>query len=589
MNMAVEFEEEGKSLGEYLAILKRRKKQILVPAIVTFVIVALVGLLWPPTYRSSATILIEEQEIPKDLVRSTITSYANQQIQVITQRSMTLKNIMALVEKYQLYDEAELRRMTKTEIVEDFNKAVNLDVISAEVVDPRSGRPTEATIAFNLSYDHNNPSKAQKVTNDLVTIYLNENLKSRTEKSEGASAFLRSESEALSATLRELESELAVFKAKNEGSLPELYQYNLSIIERTEQELLEHNLRYKELEKRKLELEGELSQISKYAATVLETGERVLSDYDRLKALESDYRRKSAVYSDQHPDVARLKREIDSLKTMLGQGLSREDSARMLKDEQNKLAAISEKYTSDHPKVAAQQRVVEEMAAQLQNAPSQQEQSASEAAPDNPSYLILDTQLKSVKTEMAFIKDKQQELKEKINEYEAQVMKAPTVEQEYRGLLRDYDNAQMKYREIKAKLMEAELAKNLEQGRKGERFTLIQPPMLPEKPVSPNRLAILFVGAVLAAAIGLGYIIVLEAIDPGIRGEKRLAEVLGTQPLMSMPYIQIDAEQKRIDRTKQYMIAGVIAAAVLGLIIIHSFIKPLDVIWFVLLRKFGLG
>jgi uncharacterized protein involved in exopolysaccharide biosynthesis len=501
---------------------------------------------------------------------------------------MTLKNIMALVEKYELYDEAEMRRMTKTEIVEDFNKAVNLDVISAEVVDPRSGRPTEATIAFNLSYDHNNPSKAQKVTNDLVTLYLNENLKSRTEKSEGASAFLRTESEALSATLRELESELAVFKAENEGSLPELYQYNLSIIERTEQELLEHNLRYKELEKRKLELEGELSQISKYAATVLETGERVLSDYDRLKALESDYRRKSAVYSDQHPDVARLKREIDSLKQTLGQGLSRDDRARMLKDEQDKLAAISEKYTSDHPKVTAQQRVVAEMAAQLQNAPTQQ-QTGSEAAPDNPSYLILDTQLKSVKTEMVFIKDKQQELKEKINEYEAQVMKAPTVEQEYRGLLRDYDNAQMKYREIKAKLMEAELAKNLEQGRKGERFTLIQPPMLPEKPVSPNRMAILFVGAVLAAAIGLGYIIVLEAIDPGIRGEKRLAEVLGTQPLMSMPYIQIDAEQKRIDRTKQYMIAGVIAAAVLGLIIIHSFIKPLDVIWFVLLRKFGLG
>lgn len=585
MNMAVEFEEEGKSLGEYLAVLNRRKKQLIIPVVVTFVVIALIALLWPPTYRSTATILIEEQEIPKDLVRSTITSYANQQIQVITQRTMTLKNIMSLVEKYELYDKAELQRRTKTEIAKEVQENVRLDLVSAEVVDPRSGRPTEATIAFTLSYDHKNPSKAQKVTNELVTLYLNENLKSRTEKSENTSSFLKSEATSLSQTLKNLEAALATFKEQNEGSLPELYQYNLSIIERTDRELLENALRAKELEKRKLQLEGEITQVSPYAPTVLATGEQVLSDYDRLKALESDYRRKVAVYSDKHPDVSRLKREIDNLKAMLGQGINAEDQAKMIRDEQDRLAQLKQKYTNDHPKVTAQQRVIE----QLQAAPSNSEAVDEKISADNPAYIILDTQLKATIGEIKILDDKKQQLKNKIEKFEAYILKGPSVEKDYSAMRRDHENAQAKYREIKAKLMEAELAQNLEQGRKGERFTLIQPPVLPEKPVSPNRLAIVFVGLILSVAVGLAYIIVLEAMDPGIRGEKQLADVLGVQPLATVPYIQIDEEMNTQDKTKLYILGGLLASGLVALTVIHAFVKPLDVIWFVLLRKLGIG
>ena len=586
MNMAVEFEEDGKSLGEYLAVLKRRKKQLIIPAVVTFVVIALIALLWPPSYRSTATILIEEQEIPKDLVRSTITSYANQQIQVITQRTMTLKNIMSLVEKYALYDEAELKRRPKTDIAKEFQDNVTLDVVSAEVVDPRTGRPTEATIAFTLAYSHKSPSKAQKVANELVTLYLNENLKSRTDKSENTSSFLKTEASSLSQTLKDLESNLATFKEENEGSLPELYQYNLSIIERTDRELLENTLRMKELEKRKLQLEGELSQLSPYAPTVLATGERVLSDYDRLKALESDYRRKAAVYSDNHPDVTRLKREIKNLKTQLGSGVSTEDRAKMVREEQDRLAALKEKYTAGHPKVVAQQRVIEQLESGEINTSGDV---SKEIAPDNPSYVLLDTQLKSTNSELKILADKAEGLKLKIEKFEGYILRAPAVEKNYSAMQRDHENAQLKYREIKAKLMEAELAQNLEQGRKGERFTLIQPPVLPEKPVSPNRIAIIFAGLILSVVVGLGYIIVLETMDPGIRGEKQLAEVLGVKPLASVPYIYVDNEIDTQDRTKLYIFGGIIAAGIIALTAIHVFVKPLDVIWFILLRKFGVA
>jgi len=61
----------------------------------------------------------------------------------------------------------------------------------------------------------------------------------------------------------------------------------------------------------------------------------------------------------------------------------------------------------------------------------------------------------------------------------------PQVEREYVNLKRDYENSQMRYRELKAKQMEAEVGQQLEKERKGERFSLIDPPQLPEKPSSP--------------------------------------------------------------------------------------------------------
>ncbi|RZV56861.1 MAG: sugar transporter, partial [Pseudomonadales bacterium] len=130
----LEFEEEGKSLRDYVNILRRRKRKIAITAAAVMTLVLLVTFLWPATYRSESVILIEQQDIPSELVRTTITSYAQQRIEEIKQRIMTISNIMGIVEKFELYSERELRRKTRTEIAQDFRKAVSIRPISAEVV-----------------------------------------------------------------------------------------------------------------------------------------------------------------------------------------------------------------------------------------------------------------------------------------------------------------------------------------------------------------------------------------------------------------------------------------------------------------------
>ncbi len=117
---------------------------------------ALAAWLWPATYKSSATILIKEQDIPPDLVRSTVTSFASQRIQAISQKVMARPNLLEIIDKYDLYAD-ERKRLTTEEIIEEMRDNIGLDLIDADVVDPRTGRPTAATIAFQLSFTGEQP------------------------------------------------------------------------------------------------------------------------------------------------------------------------------------------------------------------------------------------------------------------------------------------------------------------------------------------------------------------------------------------------------------------------------------------------
>src|SRR5678816_2759083 len=214
--MTMEMEEETKDLREYLSAFRRRKKQIVATVIILFLISAAVAALLPAAYRSTATILIEQQEIPADLVRSTISSYADQRIQVISQRVMTRANLMRVVEQYNLYPSFRATRANE-EILQRLTKDIKLDLLKADVIDQRSGSKTTATIAFSLSYEGETPAVAQKVANELVTLFLSENLKNRQQKTAETSTFITEEAAKLSEHVSEIETKLAAFKAKNMG------------------------------------------------------------------------------------------------------------------------------------------------------------------------------------------------------------------------------------------------------------------------------------------------------------------------------------------------------------------------------------
>ena len=577
-------EENTRSIGDYINVIRRRKRVLAITAATVMTIIILAAFLWPKTYRSQAIILIEQQDIPTDLVQTTITSYAQQRIEEIKQRIMTIGNIIGIVEEFELYTERELERITRTEIAEDFRSAVSIKPISAEVVDPRSGRPSQAIIAFSLSFDGEVPSKVQKITNEITTLYLDENLKDRTAQTKSTSDFLTAESEVLSGQLEDLDEKIAYFKESNKGALPEQNQFNLSVVDRTELQINDLDFQIKELQKRKIQLEGDLTQISPSAPTMLSNGQMVLGEADRLKALQSQIRQYESVYHPEHPSLQRLRREINTLLDGGGGFDQHKEMTEQLRVERDVLAGLESKYTANHSEVLQSKRVISSLEASL----SEGIQTDAQLTPDNPAYLVLRSRLNATNEDIRNNSEKIKALREKVERYEGYLSRAPQIEKEYQYLLRDYQNTRMKYQEIRAKKMSADLAQNLESERKGERFTLIQPPELPIDPVSPNRTAMVFLAVILGLGVGLGVVIMLEALSAAVFGAAEVTVLTGIAPLAIIGYMETQEEEGHHNRKRILIVLGLICIGLLAMLLFHLFVKPLDVTWYILLRKFGI-
>ncbi|MEJ2613192.1 MAG: lipopolysaccharide biosynthesis protein, partial [Candidatus Thiodiazotropha sp.] len=309
-------EEVYLGFGDYLTILQRRKKQFMIPAVVVLFIGAALAIGLPSVYKSQATILIEQQEIPTDLVRSTVTSYAGERIQVISQRIMTTENLSKIIDDYGLYKN-ERDDASTTFLAKKLHDEIQLEMVSADVVDPRSGRPTTATIAFKLSFSDRNPRVAQKVTNQLVSLYLDENLKQRAQSALETSSFLNAESEKYKHQISDLEAKLAVFKEANFSSLPELQQLNIQLMERNDRDLADVDKQIRNLEEKKIYMQSELAQLSPTNDLYNSRGNRVLGTEDRLRELRTQYVSLSARYTDNHPTLVKLLEEMEALKEEL--------------------------------------------------------------------------------------------------------------------------------------------------------------------------------------------------------------------------------------------------------------------------------
>lgn len=566
---------------------------------ITFFTVAGIGALltlvfaivWPPTYRTGSTILIEQQEIPQELVRSAISSFADQRVQVISQRVMTTQNLMSLIERYNLYP--DIRESKPREVLlQKMRGDISLKMISADVIDPRSGRPTQATIAFTVSYQNRSPELTLKVANELTTLYLNENLTSRTQMAEQTTSFFAEEAAKQQARIVEIDKRLADYKEKHKDSLPEVSLLNLQVSDRTELELRDAENRMAALESQQVLLRAQLAQLNPTSQVFSDTGQRVMGVDDRLKALRSELAGYKARYAPGHPDIVNTEREIAGLEAEAKAQDAKvrdaaSDIARQLSEAKAALARTREKYTSDHPDVIRLTHLVNELEAELAAQPPAGDAQKLQAHADNPVYIQVKGQLDALTVEKQSAESKRDELKSKLDAYERRLAQAPAVERDYRELARDLENAQLKYQQIRAKQGDVQVSENLETERKGERFTMIEPPLPPEKPVSPNRFLIIAAGFMLSMGLGFAAIFAKDSLDPSIRGFDDVRQLLSVPPLTAIPTIVTAAEKRQRRRQIRYSWTGVIATVIAATCAVHFFVRPLDVLWITLVRRFG--
>lgn len=577
--------ESAQSLQDYVTMFHRRRKLILMAGGVLLSLALGAAIFWPPTYKSTATILIEEQEIPSDLVRSTITSYADQRIETIKQQVMSRTTLWKVVEQYGLYPD-QRRAAPVEEVVKRFTKDISVDVISADVVDKRTQHPTKATIAFTVAYQSRSPELAQKVANELTSLFLGENLKSRERQAQEATSFLQQEAESLAKHIGEVDDKIAAFKQRAKGALPELMPLNQQLMNQADRELMDIDQQMRGLEERKSYLEGELATIKPNTPIMSVSGERILDSAERLRGLRAEYAGASANLAPDHPDIMKMKQEIEALEKETGHRPEIEEASKALVDARTTLTTYSERLGKDHPDVVKTRRKIEALEQEvrrLRAAPYKN----SQPRPENPAYINLQAQLNSATASLGALQKTRIDVKRRLQDYAARLERTPEIEPEYLVLTRDRDTSGQKYQDIRSRLLEAKVSEGLEVQRKGERFSLIDPPSLPEKPDKPNRLAIVLLGFILAIGGGIGSGAAAESLDHSIRTPEQLAQLTQLFPLAVIPFMPNEEDlSKAVARRRLIKGAGA-GAFVMVLLLVYLFWLPLDVMWYSTLRRFG--
>ena len=205
-----------------------RKRYFILPALIIPVLGVMVAYKLPSVNQSKSTILIEEQQIPPDFVRSTVTGYAEQHVQILTQQILSRTKLWEIVEQFNLYA-AERQKESKEAILEQMRKDIKFEAISAEVSDGKKGRSQRGggiTIAFSIAYQGIDPGMVQKVTSTLTSLYLEQNLKYREAQAQTTTKFLEAELSDLRGKIESLGGKISTFKEKNPGTLPEMAQFN---------------------------------------------------------------------------------------------------------------------------------------------------------------------------------------------------------------------------------------------------------------------------------------------------------------------------------------------------------------------------
>ncbi len=518
------------TLNDYVLILKRRKWSLFLPALIIFAISAMVAVALPPIYKSTSTILIEEQEIPTDFVMATVTSFVEQRLQSIHQRIMSTTRLIDIINRFNLYSDLK-EKLTSEQIVDKMRKSIKLETISAEVVDRRTGRPSSATVAFTLTYEGKGiPDKVQRVANVLASLFLEENLRVRERQTKETSQFLEDEMKKLKVQLDDVESKIATYKAMHINELPEVFQVNMQSLNNTERNIERLNQQLQSLKEREGYLQTQLASITPL--------EKMTEDKRRLRELRVQLANLETRFTDEYPDVIKTKEEIEKLEKRINN---------------------------------------------IDN-----NTGATDNLPDNPAYITLASQLASTQAEIDSVKRQIINLNAKAQEYRRRIEATPKVEETYKALAVERNNTQAKYDDLVRKFMEAKVAHGLEKEQKGERFTIIDPARLPEKPYKPNRLAIMMIGLVLGVAAGVAAASVREFTDSSVRSPEMLSTVTSFPVLAGIPEITTEKDIRRKKIMRGFQITGLIIAVVGGLFIFHFLVMDLNIFWAKLMRRLAL-
>jgi uncharacterized protein involved in exopolysaccharide biosynthesis len=603
MNAPVEYkheavEEQETSLSDYLSILGRRKKAFLLTlGAITALAIGIAASL-PPVYRSSATILIKQQAVANELLNTAVEEDPGERLEILIRGVMTKPNLLRIVEKYNLFSDYR-DDVSEGAILRKVQKGIGVKMLNPELAGAKNRASRSIGTAFEVSFEYeHNPDVAQQVTNELTRLFLEKNTEGRKKHSAKTVAFLISEAKKIEKKLGKISSEFTVFKKKNSRLLPQQMEFLTSERERTDRELLTVIQEIRSIRASNIQLRGQLAGTKAYIyedrTEIRNTsGEKVLSATGRLQTLQQKYHSLVAKYSEAHPSVRKVKKEIESL----GGNVQAASASPLVTDNleiaEVELAEARQKYSGGHPSIrqleAKVARLRKEAVASGSIASNSREFNTLKRI--NPAFSSLKAGVSSGEAELQSLYDRRDSLQAKLDDFAKRMEGAPGIEQEYNGYSRRYEAALKQYRDLTDKLSKAQRKEAFENDEQGDQFALLEPPEMPMGPVKPNRPAIVMLGALLGLGVAFGLAMLLESLDNSITGRRALVAITGMQPIGTIPIILSKTEAESIQKQKMTQLLLYLGGlgGLLALIAwVHFSYMPLNEVWALISRKIEL-
>jgi polysaccharide chain length determinant protein (PEP-CTERM system associated) len=497
---------------DYLAIAKRRLFWIVLPAIGVLIATAIVAWRLPDVYRCETTILVDPQKVPESYIKSSVTSGIADRLSTIQEQVTSPAELKKLIDTMGLYPELR-KRIGEQEIIRVMQQSIG--------VEPVSSLGSQFN-AFRITFRGKNPVEAAQVANQIAAMFIAENLKAREQQSYGTADFLESELQKTSQQLQQKEGELGALRSQYMEDLPESEQYHVQQAESLRMQVRSIDEQVSRDEQEKVYLQSVMASASPTVDMDLGAG---TSPYQsQVENLQTKLNTLRSRYGPAHPDVRRLEAQLQQLK------------AKIVPAPDNSATASPVARQSHNPVVEAQLEKLDEDIAK---------QKASAAKVQND-----------------------------IDFHISKIQREPIFWEKTAGVTRDYDTLRARYTSLLDKKLAADTASAMESRQKSERFVILDPAQVPEKPYSPNR-PLLFLGGLIGGVlIGIGVVVVMEIMDESVRDGRQAERILGKPVLTGIPEI-LTSQQQWNGRVRlcAASLTTVVTAVILGLGIAHFSVR----------------
>ncbi len=509
---------------DYLDILRRNIRWVIAPAFFGLVIATLVAYWMDDVYVSSALIRIVPQQVPESLVQNAVNQQLGDRINAMAETIESRTTLSSIINSYGLY-KAELKREPLDDVIAKMQRAIH---IAASGGITNSGRNLPA---FQLTFSYNDRHVAQKVCQELVSRFVNENTRNRYQDAVATHQFMNDEFEKSKRELDTLEQKLGEFRARNAGHLPEQMEANVQQMNALENRVTNLNQSQSRVSQEKMMLESSLAIAKDRLASIRDNtpdvqarSEKVDQFDKQIAAVEANIASMKERYTDTYPD-------LEAARTQLIQLRHQRDEA--LKTEKGKPAevhAVSGAPGRERMDATAE---VERIQAALRAKELEAQEYAKESADATAA----------------------------VRAYQGRIEGIPLGEREYQELLRDRDLAKSKYQDLEVKLSRSAISQEMENRKQGENLEVLDQASLPESPTEPRRSLIIPGGFGAGLVLGIIIVGIREVKDTSLKNLKDARLYTQLSILGSVPLLENDLV---VQRRKQMMWVGWATATLVG-------------------------